>query len=313
MTRPTLLVMSRGLREMAKPSPETYDVVCLDEAPDREAWLRAHGGGIRALLCMGAERLDAARLDYLPDLQLIAVTAAGYAGVDVEAARARGSAVTNAGSTNAGDVADYAVTLMLAHRRELIENDRYVREDRWPERRRPHGRSIAGERVGIVGLGHIGQAIAERLAPFGCEIRWWGPRAKPEAPWPRVEQLVALAEWASVLMVAARGDDSTRGLIDAAAIVALGADGLIVNVARGFVIDEAAMMDALRSGRLGGAALDVFDHEPIAGSRYADVPNLIMAPHMAGATRHAVDGVMTAALDNVRRLFAGEPLRNRVA
>jgi lactate dehydrogenase-like 2-hydroxyacid dehydrogenase len=312
MSKPTLLVMSRAIANMARPSPDDYDIIALDEADDRDALLRDHGAVIRAVLCAGMERLDATRLALMPDLELIAVIAAGYAGVDIEAAKARGIAVTNAGSINSGDVADYAVTLMLAHRRDLIANDRYVRDDKWPARRVPPGRSIARDKVGIVGLGHIGLAIAERLAPFGCEIAWWGPREKAEAKWSRVESLVGLAEWASVLMVAARGEEDTRGLIGADVISALGADGLIVNVSRGFVIDEAAMIAALRSGALGGAALDVFDHEPIAGSKYADVPGLIMAPHVAGGTEDSLAAVIAAALDNIRRLFAGEPLLNRV-
>lgn len=312
MSKPTLLVMSRAIADMARPSPDDYDILVLDEAEDREALLRERGAGIRAVLCAGMERLDAGRLALLPDLELIAVIAAGYAGVDVETAKARGIAVTNAGSINSGDVADYAVALMLAHRRDVIANDRYIREDKWPARRVPPGRSIARDKVGIVGLGHIGMAIAERLAPFGCDIAWWGPHAKPDVPWRRIETLTGLAEWASVLMVAARGEEDTRGLIGADAIAALGADGLIVNVSRGFVIDEAAMIAALRSGALGGAALDVFDHEPIAGSKYADVPRLIMAPHVAGATEDSLAAVIAAALDNIRRLHAGESLLNRV-
>ena len=303
MAKPTLLVMSRAVAGIAKPPAGRYEILCLDDADDRDAFLRARGAGIRVVLASGVERLDAGRLASLPDLELIAA----------EAAKARGIAITNAGDINAGDVADYAVTLMLAHRRGLIANDRHVRGDEWPKRRMPPGRSIARDRVGIVGLGHIGAAIAERLAPFGCEIVWWGPRAKPGAPWRRIGTLTDLAAWASVLMVAARGDDSTRGLVDAAAIAALGEDGLIVNVARGFVIDEPAMIAALRSGALGGAALDVFDHEPMAGSRYADVPNLIMAPHVAGATEDALAAVVASALDNIERLFAGETLLNRVA
>ncbi len=312
MSKPTLLVMSRALAKLAQPSPEAYDILCLDEAEDREALLRERGAGIRAVLAAGMERLDAERLALLPDLELIAVTAAGYAGVDIEAAKRRGIAVTNAGNLNAGDVADYAMTLLLAHRRDLIANDHYVRDDKWQEKRRPPGRSLARDRVGIVGLGHIGLAISQRLSPFGCDIAWWGPRPKPDAPWRRFETLRELSEWASVLMIAARGDDSTRGLVGADIIHALGRDGLIVNVSRGFVIDEPAMIEALRSGALGGAALDVFDHEPIAGSRYADIPNLIMAPHVAGGTEDALRAVLAAAVDNIRRLYAGEILLNRV-
>ncbi|MET0371541.1 MAG: 2-hydroxyacid dehydrogenase [Sphingobium sp.] len=312
MDRPKLLVLSKAIEAMVKPSQEEFDIVRLDGQPDRDGFLRDHGAGIEAVLTSGMERLDAARFALLPDLKLIAAVAAGMAGIDLDAAKARGIAVTNAGDLNAGDVADFAVTLMLAHAREVIANDRWVRDDQWPLGRRRPGRSIAAHKVGIVGLGHIGQAIAARLVPFGCQIAWWGPRDKPDAAWPRVETLEELAAWSSVLIVAARGDDSTRGLVTRAVIEALGPDGLIVNVSRGFVIDEGAMVAALRDGRLGGAALDVFDREPLAGSTWADVPNVLMAPHVGGATREAFAAVFAGALDNVRRHFAGQPLLRRV-
>lgn len=312
MVRPKLLVMSAAIEKIVRPPVAEFDLVRLDEATDRDGFLAAVGPGIEAVLCSGMERLDAARLALLPDLRLIATVAAGMAGIDLAVAKARGIAVTNAGDLNAGDVADFAITLMLAHAREVIANDRWVREDRWPDARRPPARSIAAQRVGIVGLGHIGQAIASRLTPFGSEIAWWGPRAKPDAAWPRFASLAELAAWSTILIVAARGDDSTRGLVSAAVIDALGADGLIVNVSRGFVIDELAMIAALKVGKLGGAALDVFEHEPIRGSDWAEVPNLLMAPHVAGATREALSAVFAGALDNIRRHFAGEPLLRRV-
>lgn len=312
MNRPRLLVLSKAIEQMVKPSRDEFDIVLLDEQADRDAFLQAQGSGIEAILASGMERLDAARFAMLPDLKLIATVAAGMAGIDLDAAKARGIAVTNAGDLNSGDVADFAITLMLAHAREVIANDAWVREDKWPEARRPAARSISSHKVGIVGLGHIGQAIAARLAPFGCEIAWWGPRDKPDAGWPRIETLEELAGWSSVLIVAARGDDSTRGLVSRAVIEGLGPQGLIVNVSRGFVIDEPAMIAALKDGRLGGAALDVFDREPLAGSAWADVPNVLMAPHVAGATREAFAAVFAGALDNVRRHFAGEPLLRRV-
>lgn len=176
----------------------------------------------------------------------------------------------------------------------------------------PNGRSVASLRVGIVGLGHIGRAIAERLAPFGCEIRWWGPRPKPGTPWQRVEQLEELAQWATALIVAVSGKEDTRGLIDADIIDAVGPEGMIVNIARGFVIDEPAMKAALRSGRLGHAALDVFHREPDSGADWADMRNVLLAPHVAGATAESMDQVTATTRENVRRFFAGEELLNRV-
>ncbi|QKS00338.1 2-hydroxyacid dehydrogenase [Sphingomonas sp. CL5.1] len=313
MSRPRLLVMSEAIEKLVRPPETEFDIVRLEGVGDRDAFLRQHGAGIAAALTSGVERFDQARFDLLPDLRLIATITAGVSGIDLVAAAARGIAVTNAGDLNAGDVADFAVTLMLAHAREVVANDRWVREDRWPEARRRPARSIATHRVGIVGLGHIGQAIAARLAPFGCEIAWWGPRPKPEAPWPRFDSLDELAAWATILIVAARGDDSTRGLVTRDVIEALGPEGLIVNVSRGFVIDEPAMIAALKDRRLGGAALDVFDREPIKGSDWAEVPNVLMAPHVAGVTHEAFAAVFAGALDNIRRHFAGQPLLRRLA
>lgn len=312
--RSRLLVTNNTVRRYANPSEEEFDVVMLDsDAAGPEALLAREGRGIEAMLCAGMERIDARFLDQLPDLKLIAVIAAGMAGIDFETVRGRGIAVTNAGDLNAGDVADFAVTLYLAHRRELIANDRWVRDGRWLSARRPGGRSIAGERIGIVGLGHIGRAVAERLAAFGCELAWWGPNPKPDASWPRHDTLADLAKWAGTLIVAVKGTDETRGLVTREVIAALGPDGLIVNVSRGFAIDEPAMVAALKDGSLGGAALDVFDREPIDGAAWADVPNLIMAPHVAGGTQAALDRVTHSALDNVRAHFDKRPLRHRVA
>lgn len=309
---PRLLVTSRQILPLVRPPESEFDILCLDDHKDRDGFLRDHGTGIETMLTSGMERMDAARLDLLPDLKLISVVAAGMAGIDLDEARRRGVMVANAGDLNAGDVAEYAATLMLAHRREVIGNDAYVRSGQWPEKRLPPGNSVSAQKVGIAGLGHIGRGIAERLAPFGCEIRWWGPNPKPDAPWQRMETLAALADWATTLHVAVAGNEDTRGLVTAEVLHALGPDGLIVNVARGFVIDEPAMKAALRDGRLGGAALDVFEDEPIDGSSWADVPNVLMAPHMAGATRQAFAAVMAGALDNVRRYYASKDVLRRV-
>jgi lactate dehydrogenase-like 2-hydroxyacid dehydrogenase len=312
MARPRVLVTSATVAELVRLSPEEYDVAVLTDHADRDAWLDANGAGITALVCSGMERLDAERLALLPDLQLISVIAAGMAGIDLAEAQRRGIAVTNAGDINAGDVADFAITLLLAHRRDLLASDAWVREGRWVKSRMPLGRSIAAERIGIVGLGHIGRAVAERLQPFGCEIRWWGRSAKPDAGWAREESLTELARWATTLVIAVAGSNDTRELIDRPVLEELGPEGLLVNVARGFVVDEEALKDLLRAGRLGGAALDVVAHEPDDGTGWTDVPRVILAPHVAGSTRDALGAVVAGAADNVRRLFAGEPLLRRV-
>ena len=324
MTTPPIpiLFLSRQVQFLVGQLPEPFTALCLDDGGPtgggteadlaRLDWLAENGKGIRAIIAAGLETIDSDMIDALPDLELIALITAGYTEIDMEAAKARGIAVTNAGDINAGDVAEFAIALLLAHRREIVQNDAYMRDDGWMSARRFATRSLAEEKVGIVGLGSIGKATAERLQPFGCEIAWWGPNPKPDAPWPYFESLTDLAAWASCLIICARGDEENRGTVSQAVIEALGPEGLLVNVSRGLLVDEAAMIAALKSRKLGGAALDVFDIEPWPGSTYADVPNLLMAPHMGGATRSSF--VQTAALvrDNVARWFAGDTVRYRV-
>lgn len=314
MVKPRILLMSRFVERLLGARLDAYRVVRFEgeDRNAREALLRREGPGIRALLCGGAERLDEARLALLPDLELIAVAASGMSGIDLVAAQKRGIAITNAGSANAPDVADFAVTLYLAHRREILVNHLWVAEDHWIERRRPPGASIRDDRVGIVGLGRIGEGVAERLAAFGCDIGWYGRRERPDVRWPRFDSVEALSGWADTIIVTVRASGETRNLVSAEVIAALGPRGLIVNVSRGFVVDEEAMVEALRAGRLGGAALDVFAEEPARGSDWSDVPNVLLSPHVAGGTRSALDLLAAEAFGNIEALFTGRPLSGRV-
>lgn len=273
---------------------------------DWMTWLGDNGAGIEVAISSGIDRFDATLMESLPDLRHIAVLGAGMDGIDLATASARGIGISSGGAIHSGDVADQAVGMMIAARRRLLESDAWVRQGRWQsEGRYPPTRSLARQKVGIVGLGHIGIAIAERVQPFCADIAWWGPRDKP-ARWPRQESLMALAAWSDILFVAARAHDDTRTMVDAAVIDALGPDGLLVNVSRGFVVDEDAMIAALRDGRLGQAALDVFDPEPASAERWADVPNTLLAPHNAGATIDAIMTLCGHAVDTVKRVHRGE-------
>jgi lactate dehydrogenase-like 2-hydroxyacid dehydrogenase len=171
---------------------------------------------------------------------------------------------------------------------------------------------MRGARLGIVGMGAIGVAIAERAAAMKMRISWWGPRDKPGLPWPRASTLDALAGDSDILVVAARADESNRGLIAAAILDRLGPDGLLVNVARGQLVDETALIRALKEGRLGGAALDVFDPEPTDPARWADVPSVVLTPHTGGATHEAVARMATTLLANLAAHFAARPLPSPV-
>lgn len=174
----------------------------------------------------------------------------------------------------------------------------------------PHP-SLKGQKVGIVGLGLIGQAVARRAEVMRMAVRWWGPRDRP-AHWPRAASVLELAKASDILVVACRVDDSNVGLISKEVIEALGPSGLLVNVSRGQVLDEAAVISALRSGALGQAALDVFTHEPADPADWADVPNTVLTPHTAGATTEAVQGMLMLMVQNLAAVFNGEPLKTPI-
>jgi lactate dehydrogenase-like 2-hydroxyacid dehydrogenase len=231
----------------------------------------------------------------------------------VEWATAHGLAVTHAPGANDEDVADHAIGLILGHRRQIVVGDRTVRAGTWNPDARAFTRPLGGAKLGIVGLGDIGVAVARRAEAMRMQIGWWGPNAKPDAEWPRADSLVQLAIDSDILVVAARAHGGNAGLISAEVIEALGPDGLLVNVARGSLVDEDALIAALRDGRVGGAALDVYETEPSPAERWADVPNTVLTPHTAGSTQGAVQRMVMMLLANLAAFFAGEPLKTPAA
>jgi len=268
---------------------------------------------VRAIVHAGEFVLTPEFLGSLPALGLIACVSVGYDGVDVPWCRARGIEVTHAEGLNSEDVADHAIGLMLAAWRNLPALDRTVREGRWRQEERLNPQpSLGGRTLGVVGLGHIGAAVARRAEAMRLSVRWWGPRDK-QAPWPRAASVLELAKASDILVVAARAEPSNRGLISAEVIEAVGPKGLIVNVGRGSLIDEEALVAALKDGRLWRAALDVFAQEPTPAERWADVPGAVLTPHTAGSSTEAIPLMVAQAVDNVRRFLAGEPLASPVA
>jgi lactate dehydrogenase-like 2-hydroxyacid dehydrogenase len=303
MAEPLILISARILAGLKSAVARAgFDVELASEVAE------ADKGRVRALLHAGEAKLTPEFLESLPNLGLIAVMTAGYEGVDVTWCRAHGIEVSYAGGVNADDVADHAMGLLLAGARDMHVHDRIIREGRWrlEDRLMPQP-SLTGRRLGIVGLGHIGQAIGRRAEPFKLQVSWWGPRPKVAA-WPMAESLLALAQASDILMVCCPGGDETRGLISAEIIDAVGPKGMIVNVARGSVVDEDALIAALRGGRLWRAALDVFEAEPTPAARWADVPGALLTPHRAGGTTEGVPNMLATALDNIRRFLAGEPV-----
>lgn len=300
--RPALLIASRALAPVAPFLEPAYRVFRLWEGPPVEAT-----DDIAAVVVAGEDALDTAVLEHLPNLRHVACFTSGYDGIDLDWCRARGLVVTHAPAVNHEDVADHALALMLAARRRIVDGDRIVRSGSWAIEQRLITPSMRGQRVGIVGLGAIGEAVALRAAVMGCEVTWWGPRDKAQAAWRKAGSLVDLAQASDILVVACRADATNQGLISAEVIEALGPNGLLVNVARGSLVDEEALIAALKAGRLGGAALDVFQTEPTSAECWADVPNVLLTPHTAGATMAAVQGMLALLVRNLQAVAAGEP------
>ena len=262
---------------------------------------------IEVLVTTGGAGAQRALIERFPSLKLIACFGVGVDAIDLAAARERGIAVTNTPDVLTEDVADLAIALVLDAMRGISAGDRYVRAGRWPKGSFPLQTKVSRKRLGIVGMGRIGQAIARRAAAFDMQIAWHGPRRK-ELPYRYEADLVALAQSVDVLVAACPGGEATRGLISRGVLHALGPRGFFVNIARGSVVDEAALVEFLAHGHLGGAGLDVFADEPTVPAALFALDNVVLQPHVASATHETRAAMGRVMLDNIAAYVAGRPL-----
>ena len=267
---------------------------------------------IQAIAASGDSNVSAALMDRLPALRIISVMGVGYDGIDVAAAKARGVVVTHTPGVLNDDVADLALALMLGVARGISAAERHVRAGRWPSGPMPLARKVSGARLGLVGMGRIGQAIAYRALAFGMSVAYTARNAKPELPyryWPSARALAAECDF---LVVITPGGPATRKLIDADVLAALGANGHLINVARGSVVDQAALVDALQRGVIAGAGLDVFENEPDVPAALWTMDNVLLTPHIGSATTQTRAAMADLAFRNLQALFAGAPLPSPV-
>lgn len=263
---------------------------------------------IVAIAASGAVPVDAALIDALPKLKIISVHAVGYDLTDVAHARSRGVIVTHTPDVLNADVADLALLLTLGTLRRLPAMDAYVRAGRWVSNGPPAlSRSATGLKYGLLGLGRIGQEIARRLTPFAGSLAYHTRRPVADAPWPHVPDLVDLAGQVDVLIVIVPGGASTRGLVSAPVLEALGPNGVLINVARGEVVDQDALVAALTSGKLGGAGLDVFADEPNVPQALIDSDRCVLTPHVASATVETRNAMAELMIANLEAVLAGQP------
>jgi len=263
---------------------------------------------VRAIVGGGEAKIDQALMDQMPALEMISICGVGYDGVDVAAAKARGIPVTHTPDVLNDDVADLAIALMLSIGRQLPQSDQFVRANRWVEGAFPLTRKVSGAKLGIVGIGRIGQAIAKRAAAFGMDISYNARSAKADLPYTFVADVVELAAKVDFLVAITPGGAGTRHLINAKVLQALGPQGYLINVARGSVVDEAALIEALQNHTIAGAALDVYQDEPRVPEALRALPNVVLTPHMASGTAETRKAMSDLALANLQAHLAGSPL-----
>ena len=309
MTKPIILNAAE-LPEWTQAELEAlFTVLDLPEDPAAaRAFLKTHGNEVRGI-ALRKTKIDAAFLDALPSLEIISSYSAGLDNVDIGAARARGIVIENTSHILAEDVANAAVGLALALTRDIVNADAYVRAGQWPvQGPYPLGRSLSRMKVGIVGLGTIGSAIAKRLRAFGSTLAYYGPSRKA-VDIPYYDDVVQLARDSDMLILTCPLSPSTHHLVDAAVIDALGPNGFLVNIARGPVVDERALIAALEADKLAGAALDVFEHEPAVPEALMRDRRLVLTPHIGSATHETRHAMAQNVVDALAKHFGVESPR----
>lgn len=268
---------------------------------------------IRGIAANGESKVPAELIKQLAALEIISVFGVGYDGVDVRAAHARGIPVTNTPDVLTDDVADLGMALLLSIARRIPQADKFVRANSWVKGPLPLTRKVSGARLGLVGLGRIGQAIASRAEGFGMSVAYTTRHKKPESSYIYYPNAQALAGEVDFLLVITPGGAGTRGLINADVLSALGPKGFLINVARGSVVDQSALVHAMQNNLIAGAALDVFEDEPNVPEALRLHENVVLTPHMASGTWETRRAMADLAFGNLQAHFSGLPLLTPVA
>ncbi|WP_406813540.1 2-hydroxyacid dehydrogenase [Mycobacterium sp. M23085] len=277
-----------------------YEIGHMPDGPARSQFLAAHGADVRVLVTSGSPGVDAATIAALPNLEVIVNNGDGVDLIDLGAAKRRGIGVSNTPDVLSDTVADTAVGLVLMTLRRFGAADRYVRAGRWArEGEFPYARDVSGLQVGILGLGRIGSAIATRLLGFDCAIAYHNRHRVEGSPFRYAESPAELAESVDVLVIATTGDRNARQLVDRAVLQALGPEGYLINIARGSVVDQDALVELLVAGELAGAGLDVFADEPQVPAELLDLDNVVLFPHIGSATARTRRAMALLAIRNL--------------
>jgi lactate dehydrogenase-like 2-hydroxyacid dehydrogenase len=266
--------------------------------------------GVSVAATTSMHGIDAARLDALPDLEIVICNGAGLDRIDLAAARARNVAICNTPDELADDVGEAVIAMTYGIMRRVAEADRFVRAGCWQTERIAASHRVAGKTMGIVGLGRIGRRAATLAQGIGMTPIYAGRRPHPDAPWRFEPDLLSLAEHADVLVLSCAATEEARNLVGARVLERLGPDGYLVNVSRGFVVDEAALIAALQTGGIAGAALDVFASEPGIDPRFLGMPNVVLSPHSASITHETRTAMLNRLARDLDGFLAGRPFHD---
>ena len=291
---------------------ETYDLHCLYEEAEPQAFLAAQGASFDGLVTSAPLGASAELIDALPRLKVIAGFGVGYEKYDEQAARRRGIRVSNTPDVLNDCVADLAFALLLDVARGVAASDRFVRRGEWLRRRFPIATRVSGKKLGILGMGRIGRAVARRGGGFGMEVGYCNTRPAADSPHACYATPLELARWCDFLVVTAAGGASTRHLVDAGVLDALGPHGFLINVARGSVVDEQALVRALVDKRIAGAGLDVFADEPRVPEALFALDNVVLCPHIASGTEETRAAMADLVVENLHSFFTTGRLKTPV-
>ena len=305
--KPVLLAITLLTDEHRAQIEQSFELIyALEPAQIADAIAR-DGARVQAVLTIGSIGLSATQMDALPQLRLVCALGAGYENIDIAHARARDIAVANGAGTNDDCVADHAFGLLIATVRGIPRLDTLTREGVW-RTTLPLPPNVSRKRLGILGLGTIGQKIAQRAQGFDMEVGYHNRAPKAGVPHRYFDSLQALAAWCEVLVIATPGGPGTRHLVNADILQTLGRKGWLVNIARGSVVDTAALATALRANTIAGAGLDVYESEPAPPAELIGLPNVVLTPHVAGWSPEAVQNSVDRFIDNATRHFAGQAM-----
>lgn len=306
-SKPAVLILNPVSEAHRNQIAEHFEVHFAPTPEQLEQTIAAVGDRIEIAMSIGSIGITAAQIDALPNLKLVHALGVGYEKIDVTHAKQRGIATSNGAGTNDTCVADHTMALILAVIRNVPQLDQLTRKGFW-RTDIPWPLHVSGKKLGILGLGAIGEKIAKRAQAFDLSIGYHNRKPRADAVHTYFPTLDALAEWADILVVATPGGAATQHLINADILKQLGSNGYLINIARGSVVDTAALEQALRHDIIKGAALDVYEDEPHVPPSLFDLTNLVLTPHVAGWSPEAIQLTIDKFLENARRLYAGEPL-----